>query len=164
VKAIILIIGILIGGILGYTTTKFLDKPTESESSTENLDANISKKWEWADNLDALIAAPDNHKVVYEDENVRILSVILDGKQSEPIHTHKWTSVMWISKPITPCQINSYKKNENGQLVVSDSLVIEQMPTNIGQLINPEGPTSITNLGNDSGIAYRVEFKREFVK
>jgi len=41
-------------------------------------------------------------------------------------------------------------------------LVINEMPINIGQLIDPEGPTSITNLGSENGIAYRVEFKKEF--
>jgi hypothetical protein len=33
------------------------------------------------------------------------------------------------------------------------------MPINIGQSIDPEGPTSITNLSSESGVAYRVEFK-----
>lgn len=28
--------------------------------------------------------------------------------------------------------------------------------------LDPEGPTSITNLGSDNGIAYRVEFKKSF--
>lgn len=69
---------------------------------------------------------------------------------------------MWIAKPIVPCMINNYQKGNDGTLVKSDSLLIKEMPINLGQLIGPEGPTSITNLGSENGIAYRVEFKRDF--
>ena len=67
---------------------------------------------------------------------------------------------MWIAKPIVPCQINNYKKDGNGNLIKSDSIKIKKMPVDIGQLINPEGPTSITNLGSENGVAYRVDFKK----
>jgi len=160
-----LLIGILLGALLSFGLTKYFSKGQLQAQSdgTNKIDSSASsEKWTWPDQLDALKAAPDNHKVVYEDDNVRVLAVILDGKKSEPIHTHKWKSIMWISKPIVPCQINSYKKTGNGNLIKADSLVIKEMPVNIGQLISPEGPTSITNLGRDNGIAYRVEFKKDF--
>jgi len=163
-KAKYLIIGILIGCGLGYFGTKISQKPGVAHSVTAAKDTAKPENWEWPENLDALKAAPDNHKVVYEDANVRVLAVLLDGKKSEPIHTHKFKSIMWIAKPIVPCQINNYKKGGNGNLVKSDSMVIKEMPVDIGQLIGPEGPTSITNLGSENGIAYRVEFKREFAK
>lgn len=158
-----LIIGILIGIGVSFAASKIMHKPLQ-EKELASVDLSIKEKWEWPEDLDALKAAPDNHKIVYEDKNVRVLAVILDGKKSEPIHTHKWKSIMWISKPIVPCQINNYKKDLNGKLIKSDSVVIKEMPIDKGQLINPEGPTSIANLGNDNGVAYRVEFKKEFAK
>ena len=159
-----LLIGLLVGGLLGFAFTKYITKNCNNTdiTTTTKTDSTSSTKWTWPENLDALKAAPDNHKVVYEDGNVRVLAVILDGKKSEPIHTHKWKSIMWIAKPIVPCQINNYKKGENGNLVKSDSVTINEMPVNIGQLVDPEGPTSITNLGSEKGVAYRVEFKKEF--
>lgn len=162
-KAIYLIIGIIIGGGLGYAATKFFENESKEKIVTQT-EIPTTEKWEWPEDLDALKAAPDNHKVIYEDDNVRILAVILDGKESEPVHTHKWKSVMWIAKPIVPCQITNYKKDENGNLVKSDSILINEMPVDKGQLIPAEGPTSITNLGYDSGVAYRIEFKKEFAK
>lgn len=158
-----LIIGILIGGCLGFAATKFIQNPAKGQPVAYQ-EIPKSEVWEWPENLDALKAAPDNHKVVYEDDNLRVLAVMLDGKKSEPIHTHKWKSIMWIAKPIVPCQINNYIKDADGNLAKSDSLIIKEMPVDIGQLINPEGPTSITNLGPENGVAYRVEFKREFAK
>lgn len=158
-----LIIGILIGGGLGFAAAKFIQLPEKTEPVTHaHLPA--TEAWEWPENLDALKAAPDNHKIVYEDDNVRVLAVILDGKKSEPIHTHKWKSIMWIAKPIVPCKINNYKKDQTGKLIKSDSLIINEMPVDVGQLIDSEGPTSITNLGSENGIAYRVEFKKAFAQ
>ena len=157
-----LIIGTLIGVGLGFAAAK-ISQNLANEQPVSDLKT-TETQWEWPENLDALQAAPDNHKIVYEDNNVRVLAVMLDGKKSEPIHTHKWKSIMWIAKPITPCQINNYKKDKNGDFIKSDSLIINEMPVNIGQLVNPEGPTSIDNLGSENGVAYRVEFKKEFAK
>lgn len=159
-----LLIGLLVGGLLGFAFTKYITKNCNKTdiTTTTKIDSTSSTTWTWPENLDALKAAPDNHKVVYEDRNVRVLAVILDDKKSEPIHTHKWKSIMWIAKPIVPCQINNYKKGENRNLVKSDSVTINEMPVNIGQMVDPEGPTSITNLGSENGVAYRVEFKKEF--
>lgn len=159
-----LLIGLLLGGLLSFGLTKYFAYPTlQYDNNMAKIDSSSATiKWTWPDSLEALKAAPDNHEIVYEDNNVRVLAVILDGKNSEPIHTHKWKSIMWIAKPIVPCKINNYKKDDKGNLVKSDSIIIKEMPVNIGQLINPEGPTSITNLGSENGVAYRVEFKKDF--
>lgn len=71
---------------------------------------------------------------------------------------------MWIAKSIVPCQIINYKKDVSGNLVKADSTTINEMPIEKGQMIDPEAPTSITNLSSESGVAYRVEFKKEFSK
>jgi hypothetical protein len=159
-----LLIGLLLGGLLGFGLTKYMNTNRQTADTTKKpIDSLASfEKWVWPDSLDAMRAAPENHTLVYEDNDVRVLAVMLDGKKSEPIHTHKWKSIMWIAKPIVPCKINNYRKVNNGKLIKSDSLLIKEMPINIGQLIGPEGPTSITNLGSQNGVAYRVEFKKAF--
>lgn len=152
-----LIIGILIGAIIGFGFTKL------SFSSDDSVKEHTeSKEWQWEESLDAIQAAPENHTIVYEDENVRVLAVSLDAGKSEPIHTHKWKSLMWISDPIAPCKIFNYKRDAAGKFAVVDSVTIPEMPVNKGQLVDPEGPTSIENLSNDKGLAYRVEFKKDF--
>ena len=65
---------------------------------------------------------------------------------------------MWIAKLITPCKINNYKKDDSRKIMRSDSILINEMPINSGQLIDPEGATSITNLSSQNGVAYQVEF------
>ncbi|MCX2475284.1 hypothetical protein OQZ33_13185 [Pedobacter sp. MC2016-05] len=158
------ILGLLVGGIVVFFLLKYsTDAMKSQEIARETLadTRSASAKWRWPDSLDAMVAAPKNHRLVYEDSNVRVLMVALDSKKSEPIHTHRWSSIMWIAKPIVSCQINNYKE-ARGTLVKTDSLLIKEMPINLGQLIGPETPTSITNLSNSNGEAYRIEFKKDF--
>jgi hypothetical protein len=156
---------LLLGGLLGAGLTTYVAKPGQpadtSKASVRNSTTNAAK-WTWPDSLDAVKAAPQNHKVVYEDSTVRVLQVLLDGHKEEPVHTHMWRSIMWIAKPAVPCTIYQYKVGENGAFVAADSVTIPRMTADIGQAINAEGPTGIKNLGSDNGIAYRVEFKKEF--
>lgn len=47
----------------------------------------------WDPALDAVAAAPRNHKVLFENDRVRVLEVILDPGEEEPVHHHRWPSV-----------------------------------------------------------------------
>jgi hypothetical protein len=47
----------------------------------------------WAPELDAVIAAPKNHKVLFENDRLRVLEVILEPTEEEPVHHHRWPSV-----------------------------------------------------------------------
>ena len=53
-----------------------------------NLD---SSNWDPA--LDAVAAAPKHHKVLFENERIRVLEVTLEPNDEEPIHHHRWPSV-----------------------------------------------------------------------
>lgn len=160
-----LLIGLLVGGLLGFGLTKYVTEtkqPTGQVGSTEIDSSSSNTKWTWPDSLDAVKAAPQNHTVVYEDSTVRVLQVLLGGHKEEPVHTHQWKSIMWITKPAVPCLIYQYNLDKNQKFVATDSLTIPHMETDIGQLIEPEGPTGIKNLGKEDGIAYRIEFKKDF--
>lgn len=47
----------------------------------------------WDPDLDAVIAAPRNHKVLFENDRLRVLEVILEPDEEEPTHHHRWPSV-----------------------------------------------------------------------
>jgi hypothetical protein len=49
----------------------------------------------WPDNLDAVKAAPENHKVIFENEHVR---VTIAPRSKEPIHAHCWPSTLYIQQ------------------------------------------------------------------
>jgi len=48
----------------------------------------------WAPELDALSAAPDNHRVVFENDRVRVLEVTQQPHSIEPAHHHRWPSLV----------------------------------------------------------------------
>jgi hypothetical protein len=52
----------------------------------------------WPANLDAVKAAPETHKVIFENEHVRVLEVTIAPHSKEPIHTHCWPSTLYIQQ------------------------------------------------------------------
>jgi len=48
----------------------------------------------WDPKLEATIAAPANHKIIYEDDDVRVLLVTLKPGEREKPHDHPWPSIM----------------------------------------------------------------------
>jgi hypothetical protein len=48
---------------------------------------------QWDPQLDAVIAAPHNHKVLFENDQLRVLEVTLEPDEEEPVHHHRWPSV-----------------------------------------------------------------------
>jgi len=51
---------------------------------------------EWPKEQDALVAAPHHHRVVLENDKVRVLDVTIAPGETEPLHTHRWPSVLYI--------------------------------------------------------------------
>jgi len=51
---------------------------------------------EWLDALDAVIAAPNHHKVLLENERVRVLDARIKPGDTVPVHTHRWSSVLYV--------------------------------------------------------------------
>jgi hypothetical protein len=52
--------------------------------------------WPWADELDAMVAAPEYHRLLLENERVRVLEVQIAAGATVPLHCHRWPSVMII--------------------------------------------------------------------
>ena len=47
----------------------------------------------WGPAMDAVTAAPKHHKVLFENERLRVLELTLEPNDEEPIHHHRWPSV-----------------------------------------------------------------------
>lgn len=44
--------------------------------------------------LDALVAAPANHRLLFEDDAVRVLEVTVEPGERENLHHHRWPNLM----------------------------------------------------------------------
>ena len=47
----------------------------------------------WDPVLDAVVAAPANHKILFENDRLRVLEVTLEPNEEEPTHHHRWPSI-----------------------------------------------------------------------
>jgi len=48
------------------------------------------------DELDALVAAPDHHSLILENERVRVLDTHIPPGGRTPVHTHRWPAVLYV--------------------------------------------------------------------
>jgi quercetin dioxygenase-like cupin family protein len=51
-------------------------------------------KW-WTPENDALATAPQNHKLLFENDDVRVLEVTVAPGVREPLHAHRYPSVLY---------------------------------------------------------------------
>jgi hypothetical protein len=48
---------------------------------------------QWPSELDALTAAPEHHRLLLENETVRVIETLIGAGDRTPVHTHRWASV-----------------------------------------------------------------------
>ncbi|UZK67812.1 hypothetical protein [Sphingomonas sp. M1-B02] len=108
--------------------------------------------------LDAVVAAPGNHRVLLENEQVRVLQVEVAPGETENVHEHRWPSVLHIQSAQPAIDI-SY--------AVSDGTLVETGRTNLPGGAPPpaiwvarQGAHAVKNLGKAPFRLLRVELKQ----
>jgi hypothetical protein len=65
---------------ISVITCDMMSKPLQNEPHV----AAVSKAWPWPSSLDALVAAPQHHRLMYENERVRVLEVRIPRFSTHP--------------------------------------------------------------------------------
>lgn len=52
--------------------------------------------WPWSDSLDALVAAPAQHRLIFENARVRVLDTRIAPGERMPVHTHRWPASHYV--------------------------------------------------------------------
>lgn len=108
----------------------------------------------WPDSLDPVTAAPKNHKVVIENERVRVLDVTVAPGELENLHAHCRSSVMYLMNE------GIYKDyGPNGELIAeaAEAAPAEQFPMTLW--LDPQGAHAVHNLDPKPVRLLRVELK-----
>jgi hypothetical protein len=105
----------------------------------------------------APLAASGNHKIVYEDDSIRILSVTVPAGSAEPLHSHPWYSVVVVDQPAKTVNLDG-----NGN-AFDDAFIAVQRTASGLPLVGiqaPQSPHSIKNLDRIPAHLTRIEFKQ----
>ena len=109
---------------------------------------------DWPEDLDAVIAAPKNHKILMENEKVRVLEVFLSPGETEPLHHHQWPSVLYIQ------EAGDFIDYDGDGNVIFDSREVPPFQFPMTMWKDAEAPHSVVNLSKTIPIRLvRVEMK-----
>jgi hypothetical protein len=103
--------------------------------------------------MDALQAAPGSHRVLLENDRVRVLEVVIEPGAREPEHTHQAASVMIVDEP---ARIRYYA---GGELRFESRVGSGSPPGVRVRWLEPEGPHSVENIDEHRYHAIRIELK-----
>jgi hypothetical protein len=111
--------------------------------------------WPWPDSLDALVAAPDHHRLLLENEEVRVLEVRIAPGQFVPVHTHRWPSVVF-----TLSGDDFIRRDAGGNVLLDTRITPFPKPRAAADWLGPLGPHSVENVGRSEIRLLSVELKR----
>jgi quercetin dioxygenase-like cupin family protein len=113
-----------------------------------------NKDIENVEELDAVAAAPGHHRVIFENEYVRVLDTRVGPGETVPVHTHQWPSVVYT---LSTGDFVRYYPDGNVTLD-SRTAQIQTTPGDVTRL-PPLQPHSINNVGDEEIRAISVELK-----
>lgn len=109
---------------------------------------------QWDQKLDAVTAAPDSHIVLFENDKVRVLEVVIKLLHKEPMHTHRWPSVMITDSSATI----RYYDNKGKATEYPKRDISSENP--LVEYLEPEGVHAVENIDSIPYHAYRIETKQ----
>ena len=111
-----------------------------------------------ARDLDAVVAAPKNHRIVLENDEVRVLQVDVAPGETEAIHEHRWPSVLHIQSAQPAIDISFERRG--GKMVETGRRRLPAGSPPAAIWVPRQGAHAVRNLGNDPFRLLRVELKK----
>jgi len=109
---------------------------------------------QWAEELDALIAAPQHHKLLFENEFVRVLDANIPAGEMTNVHTHRYPASLYF---ISWSDFIRYDADGN---VLLDSRSLEKIPLPCSAMWSESIPAhALKNVGENDLHVISVEIK-----
>ena len=111
------------------------------------------KNWPWPEPLDALVAAPEFHTLIFENEHVRVIRTHIPPGSKVPAHTHRWLCVLTIRS-----WSDMIRRDEEGKTLRDTR---QFPPPQLNQPLWQEAlpPHSVENVGGGAIDTIQVEIK-----
>ena len=110
----------------------------------------------WDPALDGVLAAPENHTVLYEDEAIRVISVSIAPGAIEKPHHHCLPAVFVVDRLVSVRDFNGATGEEIPMPIPKDA------PLPITAKFLPQPLHYVENLDTRPFHATRIEFKQGF--
>jgi len=112
---------------------------------SQNPDLPNPNNWPWLDSLDALdalVAAPAHHRLLLEDQRMRVIHTRIAAGDIVPLHTHRWGGVAYLES-----WSHFIRRDERGEILF-DSRQARTTPNfPCAQWREPLPPHTVENLG-----------------
>ncbi len=125
------------------------------QESAQPLPSQTGNPANWPAELDAVIAAPDNHRVLMENDHVRVLEVQMVPRETENLHHHQWPSVLYIMEAG-----HFIDRDADGNVIMDSRQMDGPLPLPFTMWKDAEAPHSVENLGDEPIRLIRVELKQ----
>jgi len=116
----------------------------------------------WDAKTDGPVAAPGNHQVIFENENIRIMSVTVLPGTKEPYHAHMRCSVLVFDSPAKVTDTNKDGVVTPRVLWAAIPWQGEEAPKNV-PFVGLQPPQSVHSIANNDTHALhltRIEMKK----
>tara|TARA_R110001632_G_scaffold170365_4_gene289451 strand:- start:11030 stop:11485 length:456 start_codon:yes stop_codon:yes gene_type:complete len=111
---------------------------------------------DWPKEQDAVVSAPKNHKILLENDKVRVLEVTIAPNELEAVHHHQWPSVLYIMEAG-----DFIDSDGEGNVIMDSRKIPEPLTLPLTMYKKPEAPHSVENLSDTITIRLiRVEMKQ----
>ncbi len=105
------------------------------------------------DELDAVTAAPEHHKVLLETDQIRVLETLIEPGDETSVHTHIWGGYLYV------ISWSNFVRYDDKRNVMLDSRMIQAPVEGSALLASPLPPHSLKNVGSKRIHVILTEFK-----
>ena len=109
---------------------------------------------DWPEHLDALVAAPEHHKLLMENDQVRVLDTLIHPGEITKVHTHRWPASLYV---ISWSDFIRY--DAEGNVMVDSRTLLKTPSASTALWSEPLKPHCLENIGDTDIHIISVEIK-----
>jgi hypothetical protein len=139
-----------------FTAVSAYGQTDGNKKSAQALLYKTGNPADWPKDQDAVISAKKNHKILLENDSVRVLEVTVLPGETEAVHHHQWSSVLYILEAG-----DFIDRDGEGNIIFDTRKLPEPLKFPLTIWKAPEAPHSVENLSKTKTIRLvRIEIKK----
>lgn len=113
-----------------------------------------NKVWIWPNSIDALVAAPNHHTLLLENEKMRVVETRILPGQTVPVRTHRLNGVLFVQS-----WSDLIRRDQHGNVLLDTRQSPDKPRLNTPLWQEPLPPHTVENVGGAEFHGVQVEIK-----